>query len=331
MDEIALRIAMLALMLVLALPMSLRSQITSSSAIAPSSAIQVVIDSARADLSTTPATITIFGENFGTVSPVVTFGGMPLSVTTFSQTAITAGLPNKIKPGSYNLVVVAGPGTPRIGQLGVTIGNTGAAGPQGSVGPAGAQGPAGPRGAQGSQGPPGPGLSGVAEFRSSGTFTAPLGITGLLVEMWGGGGDGSNGAGGGSGAYSRSVITVTPGMTYQVIVGAGGTRGFNGGPSAILPSGLMFDPNNPATNTLIFAGGGSIGASQGLKIPVGGAGGQQDSAAMISHPGNNGVQGMGAEGYLGNSNPPVGFDGAGGTAGSASGGAGNPGYVLLVW
>jgi hypothetical protein len=83
---------------------------------------------------------------------------------------------------------------------------------------------------------PGPGgLSGVMEFTpilppgsklltETFTFTVPTGITNLLVEMWGGGGEGGFGAtvpsgGGGSGAYSRGVIPVTPGATYQVIVG----------------------------------------------------------------------------------------------------------------
>jgi hypothetical protein len=232
---------------------------------------------------------------------------------------------------------VGPPGLP--GPQGVA-GPPGPLGPQGATGAVGAQGPqgpTGPAGQPGSQGPPGPqgapgvgGLSGVTEFTPSGTyvFTVPSGITHFLVEMWGGGGSGTSAGGGGGGAYSRSVVSVTPDMQYQVIVGAGGTSGSAGGASAFLPSGFTFDPSNPMTNTLIFAGGGGSPPLLGAASP--GGGGVADPRATINHPGNSG-QGptggaTGGEPYLGNSNPPVGFDGAGGTNAN-----GNPGYVLLEW
>ena len=151
------------------------------------------------------------------------------------------------------------------------------------------------------------GLNGVKEFTLSGSFVVPAGITHLLVEMWGGGSDVVPGGAGGGGAYARSVITVIPGATLTVKVGS---HGFTNTMSAI------FDA---AGSNLIFAGGG---------VQVNG--GTDDTRAMIHHPGNpaSSVTAGGAA-YRGNSNPPIGFDGAGGSVASPP--TGNPGYVLLLW
>ena len=149
------------------------------------------------------------------------------------------------------------------------------------------------------------GLHGVQEFRSSGSFVVPAGITRLLVEMWGGGSDNLPGTGaGGGGAYARSVITVIPGSTLTVQVGSHGHT-----------MSAIFDA---AGSNLIFAGGG---------VQVNG--GTADTRAMIHHPGNpaSSVTAGGAA-IRGNSNPPIGFDGAGGSPSSPTG---NPGYVLLLW
>jgi hypothetical protein len=59
----------------------------------------------------------------------------------------------------------------------------------------------------------------------------PEGVTSITVECWGGGGGGgtdpaatSGGAGGGGGgAYARvNTFAVTPGASYDYVVGAGG-------------------------------------------------------------------------------------------------------------
>ena len=151
------------------------------------------------------------------------------------------------------------------------------------------------------------GLNGVKEFTLSGSFVVPAGITHLLVEMWGGGSDVLPAGAGGGGAYARSVITVIPGATLTVKVGS---HGFTNTMSAI------FDA---AGSNLIFAGGG---------VQVNG--GTADTRAMIHHPGNpaSSVTAGGAA-YRGNSNPPIGFDGAGGSVAPSP--TGNPGYVLLLW
>jgi hypothetical protein len=67
-------------------------------------------------------------------------------------------------------------------------------------------------------------------FTSTTTWTVPAGVTSVTVECIGGGGSGgggrnvnlAGGSGGGGGQYAKSVISVTPGNTYDVVVGTGG-------------------------------------------------------------------------------------------------------------
>jgi hypothetical protein len=84
---------------------------------------------------------------------------------------------------------------------------------------------------------------------STHNWTAPAGVTSVMVEMWGGGGGGSFvGAGAGAG-YSRGVIAVTPGTVYTINVASGGIGGLHsrdGGASSM----------NEGSKTLIFADGG---------------------------------------------------------------------------
>jgi hypothetical protein len=65
----------------------------------------------------------------------------------------------------------------------------------------------------------------VIPFTSPGLshWLCPANVTSLLVECFGGGAAGAAGSGGGgAGGYSSSTITVTPGVTYYISVGAGG-------------------------------------------------------------------------------------------------------------
>src|SRR4051812_44259130 len=55
------------------------------------------------------------------------------------------------------------------------------------------------------------------------TWTAPTGVTSVIIECWGGGGAGGGtsstngvaGGGGGGGAYTKSTLAVVPGTTYN--------------------------------------------------------------------------------------------------------------------
>jgi hypothetical protein len=274
------------------------------------------ITSAQINYSTEQLTIT--GSNFG-ATVTVQLGSLSPAVVSTSATAVIVSLPSSLNPGSY-LLTVTNAGTDQTGSFVVTLG---AVGPAGAPGPQGAQGGTGPVGPQGPGGPAGPegpgGINGLQEFFKSGTWTAPANITHVMVEMWGGGGGGSGGScggcGGGAGAYTRDVVSVTPGTTYSVIVGAGGAVGSssanaaNGGESQFATT---------------FASGG-----QGATPFSPGAGGAINPNAMISHPGGSGTNGAGIALPW---NPPfvytlgevIGFGGPGFVAG-------HPGYVLLTW
>ena len=235
-----------------------------------------------------------------------------------------------------------------LAQQGAT-GAQGPAGPMGPQGPQGVQGLRGVPGLPGIQGPPGvdgaPGATGPQGPQGPGGFTgmqeftnpmpgaslpvpvapyvwiAPAGVTHVMVEMWGagaGGGHGASSVGGGGGAYSRSLITVTPGASYTILVGGGGS-----GWSFQLDAQDGADSSmSSGGTTLIFAGGGSA-----LNY-----GGRSDASAVISRSGVNG-NGFGAGGAAFGAQfcPGPGGEttGHGGDAVGFQGG--QPGYVLLTW
>ena len=78
---------------------------------------------------------------------------------------------------------------------------------------------------------------GTTGSNQSYTFVAPAGVTQVTVEAWGGGGAGgggtsgnTRGGGGGGGAYVKAIgVPVTPGNSYTITVGSGGTAGTGNG------------------------------------------------------------------------------------------------------
>jgi hypothetical protein len=84
---------------------------------------------------------------------------------------------------------------------------------------------------------------GSVTFSTPGTFTngftVPVGVSSITVRCWGAGGGGgidlantNGGPGGGGGAYASSVLTVTPGGQFTIVVGSGGSGAVNGGANA---------------------------------------------------------------------------------------------------
>ncbi|EBT7760511.1 phage tail protein, partial [Salmonella enterica] len=121
-------------------------------------------------------------------------------------------------------------------------------------------------------------------FTANGTFTAPDGVTQVFVEMLGGGGGGgggaitnggiagaSSGSGGTCGSTNISIVPVTPGGKYAVIVGAGGVGGAAASYSSTAQSGksvvLISKPGFPGTD-----GGDSTFVNVTAKGGPGGAG-----------------------------------------------------------
>jgi len=88
--------------------------------------------------------IVISGTGLGSTPLAVTLGAANLTVSTYSDTSITANLPPGTVPGTYLLTVQAGKNS---ASFEVALGQIGPVGPAGATG---AQGPAGPTGPQGS-------------------------------------------------------------------------------------------------------------------------------------------------------------------------------------
>lgn len=216
-------------------------------------------------------------------------------------------------PGSNATVLNSG--TPSAAVLNFVIPE----GAKGDKGDKGDTGGTGPTGATGPQGPPGPtgvgaGFSGMQEFTNPGnnpsatyTWTAPAGITHVMVEMWGGG-TGGGIFGGFGGSYARSVVGVVPGTVYTIAVGGGGSgnliaeSGDEGYASSMSLAGitLISASGNPDPNAVIYRFG---------------------NFTSLSFTGNTAFGASFCPGPLGD------HTGRGGDANSP----GQPGYVLLTW
>jgi hypothetical protein len=166
-------------------------------------------------------------------------------------------------------------------------------------------------------------------FTANGPFTVPAGVTSITVECWGGGGGGGNAStnntgnagGGGGGAYARSVLTVTPGTGYAVVVGLGGTAGINGGNSTFnINSVVAAGGSGVAADANAGGAGGTVAASVGTIRYRGGNGGTAtDAASPIGISGGGG----GGAGSTGNGGDASGLTAGTGTANSGgNGGAG---------
>lgn len=168
---------------------------------------------------------------------------------------------------------------------------------------------------------------GQVEYTTPGTYTwtVPSGVNSVCVVCIGGGAGGYRGysasgqnkyhtAGTGGGLSYKNNIPVTPGDTYEVVVGAGG------------PASTVYDNeastsggNSRFGSSLVRAmGGGRTGTPYGDATYSGGAGGYSSEEGFPA-PTPRGVGGGGAGGYSG-------AGGAGGSSGSAgSNGAGGAG------
>lgn len=173
-------------------------------------------------------------------------------------------------------------------------------------------------------------------FNSGGTFVVPAGVTSITVEAWGGGGGAGQQddrcGGGGGGAYARSVIAVTPGQMYNVVVGAGGALESNGG-NSIFGANLVVAEGGRGGNDEDGGNGGAASNSTGdVKYSGGnggdgrnnGGGGGGGGSAFSNADGQNGGDGENFSG--GNGGNGTGDGGDGGDE-NGSGDDGEPGNV----
>src|SRR5262249_53887313 len=112
-------------------------------------------------------------------------------------------------------------------------------------------------------------------------WTVPAGVTSLTVVVIGAGGSGgtsnSGAGGGGGGAYSRSVLTVVPGDSYEIVETDVGSRDTHFDHVVVDSSGTHFIP-------VVRAQAGADGSAR-----TGGLGGQASSSlGDVKYDGGNG-------------------------------------------
>ncbi len=177
------------------------------------------------------------------------------------------------------------------------------------------------------------------------TWLCPAGITSITVECWGGGGGGGGGApntaasGGAGGSYSQFIMTVTPGTTYNLRVGATGTAGTNTGGTGGTGGSSYFGntvAGAPAGATTLAVGGvGGNGSTAGSGTALGSTTGNIGNA-LYFYAGGNGAANVGTGssggggGGAGNAAPggnaagiTAGVGGVGGGGGGAAGSTSN--------
>jgi hypothetical protein len=155
-------------------------------------------------------------------------------------------------------------------------------------------------------------------FTSSGSWTAPAGITEvILVGFGGGGGGGTNQQGGGGSIQCQSYVSVVPGTTYTITIGAGGGVGGDGGSTTF-----------GSLSTFIGASGSGLGGIHGsFSLNCAGLKGQSSVASGGSGSYSSGVLENGTINWLGYSGGVGGVypTGGGGGGGGPNGAGGNGG------
>ena len=197
---------------------------------------------------------------------------------------------------------------------------------------------------------------GSATFTTPGTYywTAPTGVTSISLCMIGGGGSGTGtenyandyDGGGYAGAEYSNTVSVTPGATYTVVVGAGGAgvnpwngSRVNGNPGTASKFGGYIA--NGGSGGVVSGGGYSGNGGTG---PSGcGGGGYHDGLMAgliaIAYGGQASSFGDGGDAYLAYNTEPGDFPGTGAGSGSGTfavdgseiGIAGGRGEVRISW
>jgi hypothetical protein len=191
--------------------------------------------------------------------------------------------------------------------------------------------------------PAAPGYT-VASFRYPGCFSIissvpPAPYSGAYLIVGGGGSGGSVfGGGGGAGGFITGTQTFTPGTSYPIVVGAGGTAvnpgpaaGNPGNPSSFLSLTAVGGGGGGAFNSVSAipggSGGGACGAAAGCTFsPPGGLGTNFPGPTMQGSPGGRGFRGSVPGRILGGGGG--GISGSGTDANTTTAGTGGFGSVI---
>jgi len=177
----------------------------------------------------------------------------------------------------------------------------------------------------------------VQVFTSSGTWTKPAGITSVMVELCGGGGQGGtadgtdNGsAGGGGGGYARELLDVTSYSSQTVTIGAGGSG--NGGTTSF---GSLLSATGGTGGDIGKNGGhGGVGSGGDLNSTGNGGGSSDQANSTAQGHGGGSYFGGGAQADTNGHNPVNGTSFGGGGSGASSdtdaGGLGFAGVVIVT-
>ncbi|MFM9984311.1 MAG: T9SS type A sorting domain-containing protein [Flavobacteriales bacterium] len=167
---------------------------------------------------------------------------------------------------------------------------------------------------------------------TTGTWICPQGVTTITVECWAGGGAGgaatgnpAAGGGGAGGAYAKSTsISVVPGTSYTVTIGAGGIGNNTGNGGA--GGSSWFN----STSTIFAVGGaGGNGALSNNNTANGATAANSGNVGTINFYGGNGGTGGGSAGAQGGGGGEGagsaidGEDASGMTEGDSTNGGGN--------
>ena len=171
-------------------------------------------------------------------------------------------------------------------------------------------------------------LAGTTPTLSNTTWTAPTGVTNIEVLVVAGGGGGGPcgptsarygaGGGGAGGLIYNAAFSVTPGNSYTVTVGGGGSGAQTGTVNGTNGSNSIF-------GSLTAIGGGGGGYDTGPSGSNGSSGGSGGGGAPAASSGSVGQGGAGTagQGFSGGTNYGASYSGGGG--GGGAGGRGGDG------
>ncbi len=231
-----------------------------------------VVDSGTINYSTNQIMLTGSGFEPNKTKPTIAFNGSTLTVSTFSNTQVTATLPTGLTPGTLDLTVTNSQGNSVV--FNMTYGATGPQGPAGPAGPTGPQGPAGLSGAIGATGASGPrGLTGAPGA------PGPAGTNGSSFIFL----DAYNPYA----TYAADNVATYNGSSYIAIV-----------PNGPNPSGPTPD-QNPSWSLMAAAGAAGTTGPAGTMGPPG-PNGEQGLTGLMGNPGSAGPAGpVGPQGPTG--------------------------------